>query len=69
MIPPERQGPTPADRFNAYLREVDACEAVRPRRRSGVRTTWPQRVAALAIGSVFWGTILAGLSRWLLDWP
>ena len=65
-LQPEHHVPTPANQFDAWLREADAWGAVRPRR---PRSTWPQIAVALALGSALWAVILAGLSRALFGWP
>ncbi len=69
MIPPERHKPTPADQFEAYIREIEAREAPQPRRPARPRSAWPQRIVALAIGLSLWAVILIGLSRTMFGWP
>ncbi|GJD90742.1 hypothetical protein BHAOGJBA_4284 [Methylobacterium hispanicum] len=66
---PRSNDPTPADQFEAYIREVEAREAAQPRRPTGPRSTWPQRAIALAVGLALWAVILAGLSRAVVGWP
>ncbi|AWN35690.1 hypothetical protein [Methylobacterium radiodurans] len=69
MIPPEFHKPTPADQFEAALREADAREAAKPRRLTRPRSTWLQLAVALALGLALWAVILAGLSRAVFGWP
>ncbi len=59
MIPPERYERTPADLFDAWLREADTREAARPR---SARSTWPQRMVTIVLGLALCGGILAGLA-------
>lgn len=67
-IPPERTDPTPADKFEAWLREADAREAACPVRFSRAGG-WVQRTALLFVSLCLWAVILLGLSRSLLGWP
>ncbi len=69
MIPPERHDLTPADHFEAALREADARVAARSQRPIRPRSTWPQLAVALALGLALWAVILAGLSRQVFGWP
>ncbi len=67
MIPPERHTPTPADRFDAYVREIEAREPPRPQRQApGPVALWLRRTLVLAVSLALWAIILAGLSRQVL---
>ena len=69
MIPPDHHKPTPADQFEAYIREVETREATQPRRPAKPRSTRLQFAVALVIGLALWAVILAGLSRQVFGWP